>query len=105
VFGAGFAVAGLGGVFELNAASYRDAYDRAVARTCEPVACPRGTSIDPHDLARESLYNWIALGVISAGIATIATGAAMLYVNRGRTIYPDVEPRAGGATLGLAGRF
>ena len=48
-----------------------------------------------------------------AGGVTIATGAVMLYLNRGRTVYPtsmerltpSVTPVEGGATLTLSGRF
>ena len=48
-----------------------------------------------------------------AGGATIATGAVMLYLNRGRTVYPSamerltptVTPMPGGATLSFGGRF
>ena len=105
VFGSGFVVAGIGGVLELNAVSFRDAYDRAVAQACMPVACAPGTKIDQHDLDREKLYNGIAIGVISAGILTVAAGAGMLYLNRGHTIYPDLQPTRTGATIGVAGRF
>jgi hypothetical protein len=55
----------------------------------------------------------IAGGIIILGAATVATGAVMLYLNRGRTVYPDsvekvtpsVTPMNGGATVSLSGRF
>ena len=53
------------------------------------------------------LENRIAIGVMTAGAATVAAGAVMLYINRGRAVYPDIElaPRAGGAIAGLGIRF
>ena len=53
------------------------------------------------------MLNRIAIGVMTAGAATVAAGAVMLYINRGRAVYPDIElaPRAGGAIAGLGIRF
>jgi hypothetical protein len=50
---------------------------------------------------------------MALGGATVVTGAVMLYLNRGRTVYPEaverlspsVSPVPGGATLSLGGRF
>lgn len=104
VFGAGFAVAGIGGLVELQADSDFNAYDRAVARECAPTRCPPGTP-DPGLLDSARLENRIAIATIAAGAATVAAGAVLLYLNRGRTVYPDLEPRPAGAVLGVAGRF
>jgi hypothetical protein len=47
------------------------------------------------------------------GGATLATGAVMLYMNRGRTVYPEsvermtpsITPMPGGAALTFSGSF
>jgi hypothetical protein len=116
VFGSGFAIAGIGGAFDLSAASDRDSYDRALAQQCTTVACseddPRLAGVHGlDDTAR--LKSRVAIGVMALGGATVVTGAVMLYLNRGRTVYPEaverlspsVSPVPGGATLSLGGRF
>ncbi|MBL0216111.1 MAG: tetratricopeptide repeat protein [Myxococcales bacterium] len=116
VFGAGFAVAGIGAVLDLNAKADMDSYDRSVAQFCSVTACgPDDTRLDPvrglDDDAR--FKNKVAVSVLTVGIATIATGAVMLYLNRGRTVYPEsvekltpqVTPVAGGATFSLTRGF
>lgn len=116
VFGSGFAIAGIGGALDLRAVAQMDSYDRTVAQNCSVMACAMdGTELhDVHhlkaDAERQSTY---AVGIMIAGGAAIATGAVMLYLNRGRTVYPDsvekltptVTPVAGGAALSLAGSF
>ena len=104
VFAVGFAIEGAGGLLELQASSNMNAYDRTVSRECTPTPCPPGQP-DPKLLDSARLENRIAIGVMTAGAATIAAGAVMLYLNRGRTVVPDVEPRPAGATIGVAGRF
>lgn len=115
VFAGGFAVTGFGGVLDLVAVQEMDSYDRAVAQKCASRACAEG-DLDPSDLDLESSAerkSAIAVGIMIAGGATIATGAVMLYLNRGRTVYPSaveritpsVNPVEGGATLSFSGRF
>ncbi len=115
VFGGGFAVAGIGGLLDLAAVQEMDSYDRAVAQTCATMACAP-EDLDPADRDLKSsaeTKSAIAVGIMIAGGATIATGAVMLYLNRGRTVYPTaverltptVTPMPGGATLSLRGRF
>ncbi len=120
VFGAGFAVAGIGGVLDLNAKADMDSYDRTVAQNCSVISCDT-KDLNDHRLdgvrgldddAR--LKTNIAVSVMIVGGATIATGAVMLYLNRGRTVYPEsiekVTPTVtplpgGGATISLSGAF
>lgn len=116
VFGGGFAIAGIGGAVDLSAASDRDSYDRAITQQCTTIACgkddPRLAGVQGlDDTAR--LKSRIAIGVMALGGATVVTGAVMLYLNRGRTVYPaaverlspSVSPVPGGATLSLGGTF
>lgn len=115
VFGGGFAIAGIGGLLDLAAIQEMDSYDRAVAQSCATMACAP-EDLDPADRDLKDsaeTKSAIAVGIMIAGGATIATGAVMLYLNRGRTVYPTaverltptVTPVPGGATLSLGGRF
>lgn len=114
VFGGGFAIAGIGGVLDLVAVQEMDSYDRAVAQRCATMACTREELGADYDLKGSAeTKTTIAVGIMIAGGATIATGAVMLYLNRGRTVYPTSVERltptvtlvTGGATLSLSGRF
>ncbi len=117
VFGAGFAIAGIGGVLELSAISDMDSYDRAVAQNCSVTACgmndPRLPQVVRDLKTTAETTTMIAGSVMILGAATVATGAVMLYLNRGRTVYPEsvekitpsVTPMNGGATLSLSGAF
>ena len=116
VFGSGFAIAGIGGVLDLNAAADMDSYDRTVAQNCSQIACmdgdPRLSTVNGLDGSART-KSAVAVSVMIAGAATVATGAVMLYLNRGRTVYPEsiervtpvVMPVPGGAALSLTGSF
>ena len=116
VFGTGFAVAGIGAVLDLSAVADMDSYDRTVAQNCSVTACadddPKLAGVRDLKSSAETKSN-IAVGVMIAGAATIATGAVMLYLNRGRTVYPEsvekftpsVTPMPGGATFTLTRGF
>jgi len=103
VFGAGFALGGAGGLVERFALAQEDKHDKEVAAKCMPVRCATDPAPGTRDSAARA--NAFAIGLISVGAATVATGAVLLYLNRGRTIVPDLEPQPAGATIGVAGRF
>ena len=109
VFGSGFAVIGAGALLDLSAAADMDSYDRAVKQQCPTMACPESEL--PTDLRDDAeMKSNIAVGVMVVGVATVAAGGVMLYLNRGRTVYgermtPVVTPTSGGAAVGLTGRF
>ncbi len=116
VFGTGFAVAGIGAMLDLSAVSDMDSYDRTVAQNCSMMACadddPRLAGVADLKSSAETKSH-VAVGVMIVGAATVATGAVMLYLNRGRTVYPDsvekltpsVAPMPGGAAFMLSGGF
>jgi hypothetical protein len=112
VTGAGVAVglAGLG--FQLQSRATLASYDDAVSALCPDMPCdtlpPRVA--DAYDRGR--LQNRVAVGLFLTGGAVAATGAVLVYVNRGRTerigydgmeLRPVVAPEHVGMTLG--GRF
>jgi hypothetical protein len=51
------------------------------------------------------LKSHIGVGLAITGGLAAATGAVMLYLNRGRTVYPEVMPTNGGAAVMWNGRF
>jgi hypothetical protein len=104
VFGSGFGVAAIGGLFELKARGDMESYERAIASNCAGAGC----SGDKLSALREQessakLENRIAIGLVAAGIATIATGGVLFYLNRGEAL--DVSPTTGGAIVMLRGRL
>ena len=113
VFGSGFAIAGAGALLDLSAASDMDSYDRSIKQQCPMLSCPESElPEDVRDLkSRAETKSAFAVGIMITGAATVAAGGVMLYLNRGRTVYPServtptVTPTAGGAALTLSGRF
>jgi tetratricopeptide (TPR) repeat protein len=104
VFGSGFAVIGGGALLDLSAAADMDSYDRSVKQQCPMRSCDE--SMLPTDLRdKAEMKSNIAVGVMVLGAATVAAGGVMLYMNRGRTVYPEVAPVRAGATIGVSGRF
>jgi hypothetical protein len=119
VFGGGLAIAGIGGLVELQASDRMTSFDRQVAGDCPAASCtviaPNPTELDTKQGAER--LNTIAIGVMSIGAAVAITGGVMLYMNRGRTIYEnsvdklaprarvDVVPRDGGGLVTLSGSF
>jgi len=114
VFIGGFAVGGFGAMLNVWAANDMEAYDNEIDRTCmsacmESELAPQYRKLD--DSARTK--NVIGVSLMIAGGATIATGAVMLYLNRGRTVYPSsvekltptITPMPGGAAFSLGGSF
>ena len=109
VVGGGAVVAALGGVLEISAAGQLDTYNHAVASACPNGCAPddmRYIALDQQK--QDALGNGrVAVGVLAVGGAALATGAVMLYLNRGQLAYPDavVTPVPGGGVLSLSGRF
>jgi hypothetical protein len=108
VVGAGITVTAVGGLIEYQSFKTMDEYDRALIAPCVGVGCGPDNPIPQNVQAledRAKLQNAIAVGVMSAGIATVITGGVLLYMNRARTVYPTAEVTPSGATLSLRARF
>ncbi len=117
VFIGGFAVGGFGVVFNVWSANDMEAYDTAIARECPTTACdventPKLDSYkDLDDSSRTK--NTVGVSLLVAGGAAVAVGGVMLYLNRGRTVYPtsvekvtpSITPMPGGAAFSLSGAF
>ena len=115
VFGGGFAIVGAGGLVRLVAVSQMETYERAVRQRCSDRACDLAQDLGDVRAAKVDAERngTIAVGLFIAGGATVATGAVLLYLNRGRTVYPSsveklvptVTPLDGGAALTWGGAF
>ncbi|MBA3452581.1 MAG: tetratricopeptide repeat protein [Deltaproteobacteria bacterium] len=115
VFAGGFVVGGFGVMLNVWSVSDRDTYDAAVEAQCPSRSCPESDlpvniqGLDDSSRAK----NVVAISLMIAGGATVATGAVMLYMNRGRTVYPNsvermtpsITPMPGGAAFTLSGAF
>lgn len=112
VFVGGLTVGGIGGLVQLKASSDMKSFDRDVANNCDN-GCTE-EELDPDTRDRRDLANLestIGISVISVGAAAAVTGGVLLYLNRGRTVYPNerrqvgIVPTAGGAAVTFGGRF
>jgi tetratricopeptide (TPR) repeat protein len=112
VFAGGFAVAGIGGLLDLKAAADLNTFENAVASNCIDRACrdgENGVRFSDRDAAHD-LSN-AAVAIMAVGFATVATGAVMIYLNRGKAVAEKrprmvrVNPMPGGGTVGVAGSF
>lgn len=120
VVGGGATLAAVGGLVEAQAAQEMSSYDRSLALVCADTGCGPSRPV-PASVADEQTRarrdNGIAIGVISAGVATAALGGVLVYLNRGRIEYPtaarlaralehvEIAPARGGAAFALHGRF
>jgi hypothetical protein len=108
VLGAGLAVTGVGGLIEYQSYKTMNDYDRALVAACGDMGCSvdRPVPDNVHDLETSAkLQNAVAIGALTAGIATVVTGGVLLYMNRERTVYPTAEVVPQGATVSVRGRF
>jgi hypothetical protein len=96
VLGGGMAVGAVGVLFQVLGSSQMEEYDRWVDTRCTG-NCTASELADVQHLYDGARFK-SAVGVslmVTGGVA-IATGAFMAYLNRGRTVYPEVTPIAGG---------
>jgi hypothetical protein len=96
VFGGGLVAVGAGALVEGIASAKMTDYDRAIARDCAATGCNPVPAADQalEDSART--YSAIGAGAIITGVATAAVGGALLYLNRGRIVYRNVEVHGAG---------
>jgi hypothetical protein len=115
VIGGGVALAGIGGVVELSAASDRASFDRVVQVNCRTSKCTDADLEAAHVLGLDKTARTksaIGISVLAIGGAAVVTGVALLYLNRGRTVYresrrltPTVNALPGGAAVSVGGVF
>ncbi|MBX3155165.1 MAG: hypothetical protein KF773_04125 [Deltaproteobacteria bacterium] len=112
VFATGLAATAAGTAFEVRAFATMHDYDALVASRC-PNGCTPGDPISPPPSTRlrdrAERDNAIGLATGAAGLAAVATGAVMLYVNRERLVRDrpavTLSPTGDGLAVLLGGRF
>ncbi|HTL33896.1 MAG TPA: tetratricopeptide repeat protein [Kofleriaceae bacterium] len=107
IAGAGLGLAAIGGVTLWAAHNQMEAYDAFVRSNCTGQCDEAQTAQAKHDYYDPAKTKNSVGGVtIVVGAAAFATGAVMVYLNRGRTVYPDVAPLpGGGGAVSLSGSF
>jgi hypothetical protein len=109
VFGGGLAAGGAGALFLITGHGQMRSYDEIVDARCTG-RCTPAELADVRDLYDSARFNsGLGLGLAITGSAAVLTGAAMLFLNRGRTVYPEsapvVTPTPGGAAITWSGSF
>jgi tetratricopeptide (TPR) repeat protein len=107
IAGAGLGLSAVGGVTLWAAHNQMDSYDAFVRANCSTQCNEMQTAQAKHDYYDPAQTKNTLGGVtIVVGAAAFATGAVMVYLNRGRTVYPDVAPLpGGGGAVSLSGSF
>lgn len=107
VLGGGALTAGVGGLVQIAASNDNDTYRREIARTCSD-GCSGAALADLRDLeSRARLESNVALAFVGTGIAAVIAGGVLMFVNRGRTVYQNVEvsPTSTGGVISVRGAF
>ena len=112
VFIGGFVVGGFGAMLNIWSASQMQEHDDSIQSMCPTMACEE-TQKQKDLYSASRVKNVIGVSMMITGGAAIVTGAVMLYMNRGRTVYPEsvermtptITPMPGGAALSLSGSF
>ncbi len=110
-FAAGAAFVGAGTLLQLNASSQMENYNLRIDEICTrrcPSSGPGAVPDNIEDIRRGAeLKSGFGVGFLVVGTAGVATGAVLMYLNRGRTIYPEsITPLpGGGGALTWGGSF
>jgi tetratricopeptide (TPR) repeat protein len=106
VFGSGFAVGAVGGLVLVIARNNFRSYDEQVDAHCTDRCTAEDRAPFEHYREAGDRYNTIGGVLVGVGATAVATGAVMVFLNRGRTVYPEVAPSpGGGGTVSLSGRW
>jgi hypothetical protein len=105
VFGGGLALVGAGALVGALGSSEMKSFDKFVDDRCTGQCAPGQLADVMYLKDGAELKSHIGVGLAITGGLAAATGAVMLYLNRGRTVYPEVMPTNGGAAVMWNGRF
>ncbi|HSD89778.1 MAG TPA: hypothetical protein VLB44_19740 [Kofleriaceae bacterium] len=105
IFLGGFAVGAIGGGTLFLAGDQMRTYDDIVDSKCTGRCTPEDLAPYQHLKDGAELKNAIGMTLVITGGAAVATGAVMIYLNRGRAVYPEVTPMPGGGAVSLSGSF
>jgi hypothetical protein len=109
-FGIGAAVVGGGVLFQVAASQQMETFDTQLDAECARTAGCLESELEPETVAiKRGAERKSAIGVsmMAAGGAGILAGAVLMYLNRGRSIYPEsITPLpGGGAAVTWGGKF
>jgi tetratricopeptide (TPR) repeat protein len=106
VFGGGIAVGAVGILFQVLGSSQMKEYDRWVDTRCTGNCTGAELADVQHLYDGAKLKSAVGVSLMITGGVGVAAGAVMVYLNRGRTVYPEVTPIAGGgAAVSWHGSF
>ena len=106
VFGGGLFLGAVGGVTLWAASNQMHSYDVFVDANCTGNCSPEELAQAKHDYYDPAHTKGTIGGItVGVGVAAVATGALMVYLNRGRTVYPEGAPMPGGGAVSFSGRF
>jgi hypothetical protein len=105
----GIGIGAIGGLFQYLGSQQMHDYDKWVDERCTG-NCQADELADVADLKSGArLKSGIGISMMVTGGAAVLTGAAMLYLNRGRTVYREqtlqVAPTNGGAAVSWSGSW
>jgi hypothetical protein len=109
VFAAGAAFAGTGAVLQISASSEMDSYDALVDQRCGTRCVESDIADIEHIKTGAERRSAAGISMITVGSAGVVAGAVLLYLNRGRTVYPSETltptPMAGGVGVTWGRKF
>jgi len=106
VFGGGLLVGGVGILFQVLGSQQMKEYDRWVDTRCTGNCQPDELADVQHLYDGAELKSAVGVTLMVTGGVAVAASAVMFYLNRGRTVYPEVTPVAGGgATVSWHGSW
>ena len=108
VFGGGLALTGIGAGLQVWAGQQMKSYDAFVDERCTGNCTPAELADVAYLKAGAEQKTVAGISLMVVGGAAVVGGAVMVYLNRGRTVYPEamptVTPLEGGAAISWSGR-
>jgi tetratricopeptide (TPR) repeat protein len=105
VFGGGLTLTGAGALLSALGSDQMKTFDKLVDDRCTG-NCTQAQLSDIIYLKNGAeLKSDAGVALMITGGAGVATSLVLLYLNRGRTVYPEVAPVPGGAAISWSGSF
>jgi hypothetical protein len=109
VFSGGLVIAGAGVGLQIWSSQQMKSYDAFVDDRCTGNCTPADLADVAYLKSGAELKTRLGVSFMVVGGAAVVTGAVMVYLNRGRTVYPEslpkVVPMQDGAGVSWSGRF
>jgi hypothetical protein len=105
VFGGGLTVTGAGALLAALGGDEMNEFDKLVRERCTGNCTPMQVSDIIYLKNGAEVKSTFGAALMITGGAGVATSLVLLYLNRGRTVYPEVAPVPGGAAISWSGSF